>query len=99
MPLPGIMRLFYFIINKLRRSGKKIKPSVPWPHGSRAVYVSGRKTVANINDRTDRIAVARRLGRRVLIYAFRRREASPRRHSGETMASVGVNGRRSSVGC
>src|SRR6267143_1451487 len=40
--------LFSFIINKLQRSNKKIRPSVPWPHGSRAVYVSGRKTVANI---------------------------------------------------
>jgi hypothetical protein len=48
MPLPGILRLVFFIINKLDRSNKKIKPSVPWPFGSRAVYVSGRKTVANI---------------------------------------------------
>ncbi len=48
MPLPGILHLFSFIINKLQRSNQKIKLSVPCPLGSGAVYVSRRKTVANI---------------------------------------------------
>jgi hypothetical protein len=61
IPLLGILCLLSFIINMLQRYNKKIKLSVPCPHGLGAVYVSRRKTVANTNDRTDRTTVAKRL--------------------------------------